>query len=136
MTLVWTLDGIEVQRQTLRIGHGPYQRTWGTRALKGARTVAVQVLDATGEAVPATGERRMGSQSSRNAFWELVIDIGVTSAERPLNFVTRAEVLAANLRARGLRDVTDALVCDLLGRAASDCPDFSCGASPWEMTAC
>jgi hypothetical protein len=51
VTLVWLIDGVEVQRQSLRVGRGPHWRTWGSRALHGGRLVAVKVFDAGGEAL-------------------------------------------------------------------------------------
>ena len=51
VTLVWTLDGKEVQRQSLDVGRSPHWRTWGARLLSGARTIGVQVLDASGKSL-------------------------------------------------------------------------------------
>jgi hypothetical protein len=48
VTLVWTIDGREVQRQTLNVGHGPHWRTWGVRAVGEAREIGVRILDAAG----------------------------------------------------------------------------------------
>jgi serine/threonine-protein kinase len=48
VTLVWRIDGREVQRQTLDVGRGPRWRTWGARRIEGAREIEVQVLDAAG----------------------------------------------------------------------------------------
>jgi hypothetical protein len=48
VTLVWTVDGKEVQRQTLSVGHAPHWRTWGVRAVGDAREIGVRVLDAAG----------------------------------------------------------------------------------------
>ncbi len=51
VTLVWSLDGKEVQRQTLDVGQGPHWHTWGTRPLGGAHKVDVEVLDAAGHSL-------------------------------------------------------------------------------------
>jgi hypothetical protein len=51
VTLVWTLDGHEVQRQSLDVGRSPHWHTWGTRPLGGAHKVDVEVLDAAGHSL-------------------------------------------------------------------------------------
>jgi hypothetical protein len=51
ITLVWKLDGAEVQRQTLDVGHSPHWHTWGMRPLGHAKTVDVDVLDASGKVI-------------------------------------------------------------------------------------
>ena len=51
VTLVWSIDGKEVQRQSLDVGHSPHWRTWGSHPLSGAKTVAVQVLDSSGKSL-------------------------------------------------------------------------------------
>ncbi len=48
VTLVWSLDGQEVQRQRLDVGTSGHWHTWGTRPLGKASTVAVKVLRADG----------------------------------------------------------------------------------------
>jgi hypothetical protein len=49
VTLVWSVDGKEVQRQSLDIGRAPHWHTWGMRPIGGATKVDVQVLDAAGK---------------------------------------------------------------------------------------
>ena len=51
VTLVWSIDGKEVQRQSLDVGRSAHWHTWGTRLVKGAKTVSVQVLDAGGKSL-------------------------------------------------------------------------------------
>jgi hypothetical protein len=51
VTLVWTIDGKEVQRQTLDVGHAPHWRTWGVHKVSGAHEIEVRVLDATGRSL-------------------------------------------------------------------------------------
>ena len=51
VTLVWTLDGREVQRQTLDVGRAAHWHTGGLRPLGGAGTVQVEVLDAAGRSL-------------------------------------------------------------------------------------
>jgi hypothetical protein len=51
LTLVWTLDGKKVQRQSLDVGHSPHWRTWDSRPIGSAKTVAVQVLDSAGKSL-------------------------------------------------------------------------------------
>jgi hypothetical protein len=51
VTVVWTVDGKEVQRQSLDVGHSPHWRTWGSRPIGNAKTVAVQVLDSAGKSL-------------------------------------------------------------------------------------
>ncbi len=48
VTLVWTLDGREVQRQSLDVGRSGHWHTWGMRPLGDAKRVEVTVLDAAG----------------------------------------------------------------------------------------
>jgi hypothetical protein len=48
VTLVWKIDGKEIQRQSLDIGQSPHWHTWGTRPLAGGSKIEVQVLDASG----------------------------------------------------------------------------------------
>ena len=48
VTLVWSLDGQEVQRQLLDVGTSGHWHTWGSRPLGKASTVAVKVLRADG----------------------------------------------------------------------------------------
>ena len=49
VTLVWRIDGKEIQRQSLDIGQSPHWHSWGTRPLGGAGgKIEVQVLDASG----------------------------------------------------------------------------------------
>ena len=71
----------------------------------------------------------MSHEERVQEFWELLIDVGTTVPERPVHFVTRAEVLAVQRRARGLQDVTAAQVLDQLARVAVACPIF-----PWTVT--
>jgi hypothetical protein len=50
VTLVWSIDGKEVQRQSLDVGRSPHWHTWGMRPLGGeAKKIDVQVLDAAGK---------------------------------------------------------------------------------------
>jgi hypothetical protein len=51
VTLVWKIDGKEVQRQTLDVGHAPHWRTWGVHKVAGAHEIEVRVLDATGHSL-------------------------------------------------------------------------------------
>jgi hypothetical protein len=51
VTLVWTVDGKEVQRQSLDVGRSPHWRTWGSRPVGGAHKIDVQVLDASGKSL-------------------------------------------------------------------------------------
>ena len=51
VTLVWKLDGKESGRQTLDVGISPAWKTWGTHARLGAKTIEVDVLDATGNTI-------------------------------------------------------------------------------------
>ncbi|WP_394822839.1 DUF2914 domain-containing protein [Pendulispora albinea] len=51
ITLVWLIDGKEVQRQSLDVGHAAHWRTWGTRRIAGAKSVGVQILDASGKSL-------------------------------------------------------------------------------------
>lgn len=53
LTLVWRVDGHEVARQSLDVGHAPRWRTWGSRPLRGAHQVEVAVLDAGGTQIHA-----------------------------------------------------------------------------------
>ncbi|MEO8877936.1 MAG: hypothetical protein ABI461_20250 [Polyangiaceae bacterium] len=48
VTLVWTLDGKEVQRQSLDVGSAPHWHTWGSRPLGNAKDIRVELLDASG----------------------------------------------------------------------------------------
>ena len=48
VTLVWSLDGQEVQRQLLDVGTSAHWHTWGRRPLGHASDVAVKVLRADG----------------------------------------------------------------------------------------
>ncbi|WP_394831133.1 hypothetical protein LVJ94_31940 [Pendulispora rubella] len=48
LTLVWTVDGKEVQRQSLDVGHSAHWHTWGSRPVAGAKSISVRVLDAAG----------------------------------------------------------------------------------------
>jgi serine/threonine-protein kinase len=51
VTLVWRIDGKEVQRQMLDVGHAPHWRTWGVHKVAGAHEIEVRVLDATGHSL-------------------------------------------------------------------------------------
>jgi hypothetical protein len=51
VTLVWTIDGKEVQHQSLDVGHSPHWRTWGSRPVAGAHKIDVQVLDVSGKSL-------------------------------------------------------------------------------------
>jgi hypothetical protein len=51
VTLVWTLDGHEVQRQSLDVGTSPHWHTWGMRPIGNAKKVDVLVLDASGKSL-------------------------------------------------------------------------------------
>lgn len=48
VTLVWKVNGHEVRRQSLDVGHAPRWRTWGTFRRNGATSVEVDVLDPAG----------------------------------------------------------------------------------------
>ena len=48
VTLVWKIDGAEVQRQSLDVGTSPGWKSWGSRFIGGAKRVDVSVLDASG----------------------------------------------------------------------------------------
>ena len=48
VTLVWKLDGTEVARQSLDVGHAPKWRTWGSCPTRKAHAVEVTVLDKDG----------------------------------------------------------------------------------------
>jgi hypothetical protein len=48
VTLVWSIDGKEVQRQSLDVGHAPHWRTWGWRPAGHAKSIEVRVLDSAG----------------------------------------------------------------------------------------
>ncbi len=48
VTLVWNIDGTEVQRQSLDVGTSPHWHTWGIRPLGAGKRVDVTVLDASG----------------------------------------------------------------------------------------
>lgn len=49
VTLVWSVDGKEVQRQSLDVGRSPHWHTWGTRPIGDGKKVDVQVLDTAGK---------------------------------------------------------------------------------------
>ena len=51
VTLVWTLDGHEVQRQSLDVGTSPHWHTWGMRPIGNAKKIDVEVLDASGKSL-------------------------------------------------------------------------------------
>jgi hypothetical protein len=51
VTLVWILDGKEVERQSLEVGHTAHWRTWGARRVGGAHKIDVQVVDASGRSL-------------------------------------------------------------------------------------
>ncbi len=51
ITLVWKLDGKESGRQSLDIGTSPQWKTWGAHATMGAKSIEVDVLDASGQAI-------------------------------------------------------------------------------------
>jgi len=51
VTLVWSLDGREVQRQSLDVGSSSHWHTWGIRPLGGAKKIDVEVLDAAGHSL-------------------------------------------------------------------------------------
>jgi hypothetical protein len=53
VTLVWTIDGREVQRQKLEVGRSTHWRTWGAHKVDGAREIEVQLLDASGRSLKA-----------------------------------------------------------------------------------
>ena len=44
LTLVWSLDGKEVQRQLLDVGTSKHWHTWGMRPLGNAQAIRVQLL--------------------------------------------------------------------------------------------
>jgi hypothetical protein len=49
VTLVWTIDGKEVQRQLLGVGHSDHWRTWGSHKVGDSQRIDVRVLDAAGK---------------------------------------------------------------------------------------
>jgi hypothetical protein len=51
VTLVWILDGKEVERQSLDVGHTSHWRTWGGRRVGGAHKIDVQVVDTSGRSL-------------------------------------------------------------------------------------
>jgi hypothetical protein len=51
ITLVWKLDGKESGRQSLDVGTSPSWKTWGSHARLGAKSIEVDVLDASGNTV-------------------------------------------------------------------------------------
>jgi hypothetical protein len=51
VTLVWKLDGKEVTRQSLEVGHSPTWRTWGMCGTQKAHSVEVEVLDKEGHSI-------------------------------------------------------------------------------------
>ncbi len=48
LTLVWKLDGKEVQRQSLDVGTSSHWHTWGSRPIGKAQTIDVELLDPSG----------------------------------------------------------------------------------------
>jgi len=48
VTLVWSVDGKEIQRQSLDVGRAPHCHTWGWRPAGHAKSIEVRVLDADG----------------------------------------------------------------------------------------
>ncbi|HEX7665700.1 MAG TPA: hypothetical protein VF407_14335 [Polyangiaceae bacterium] len=48
VTLVWKLDGKEVQRQSLDVGTSSHWHTWGSRPIGNAQTIDVELLDPSG----------------------------------------------------------------------------------------
>jgi hypothetical protein len=59
VTLVWTIDGKEIQRQSLEVGRSPHWHTWGMRPFGGGGTVEVEVLDASGASLRKDSIRRV-----------------------------------------------------------------------------
>jgi hypothetical protein len=53
ITLVWKLDGVEVGKQTLDVGHAPHWRTWGSFPSRKAHAIEVRVLDKDGHELHA-----------------------------------------------------------------------------------
>jgi hypothetical protein len=51
ITLVWKLDGKESGRQSLDVGTSPQWKTWGAHARFGAKSIEVDVLDASGATI-------------------------------------------------------------------------------------
>lgn len=51
ITLVWKLDGKDAGHQSLDVGTSPAWKTWGTHSVQGAKSVEVDVLDASGATV-------------------------------------------------------------------------------------
>lgn len=51
VTLVWKLDGKEVSRQSLEIGHAPHWRTWGMCGTQKAHNIEIEVLDKEGHSL-------------------------------------------------------------------------------------
>jgi len=51
VTLVWKLDGKEVQRQSLDVGTSAHWHTWGSRPIGKAQTVDVELLDPSGASI-------------------------------------------------------------------------------------
>ena len=62
VTVVWSVNGHEVGRQSLDVGHAPRWRTWAFRHLHNAHDVSVSVLDASGHAIHAD---HLGGTASR-----------------------------------------------------------------------
>jgi hypothetical protein len=48
VTLVWSVDGKEVGRQSLDVGRSPHWHTWGWRPAGHAKAIEVRVLDGAG----------------------------------------------------------------------------------------
>ena len=51
ITLVWKLDGHEAARQSLDVGTAPAWKTWGSHPRQNAKSIEVDVLDASGTQV-------------------------------------------------------------------------------------
>jgi hypothetical protein len=51
VTLVWKLDGKEILRQALDVGHAPRWRTWGACGTQKAKTIEVELLDKEGRSL-------------------------------------------------------------------------------------
>jgi len=51
VTLVWKLEGKEVIRQSLDVGHATRWRTWGMCGTQKAHTIEIEVLDKEGHSL-------------------------------------------------------------------------------------
>lgn len=66
VTLVWSLDGKEVQRQSLDVGSAPHWHTWGSRPTGNAKAIQVELLDASGASLKTDALSLVPSASAAN----------------------------------------------------------------------